>query len=385
MGKLTNALQGKLNADKGLAKGRSERQLDLFTTLSERGGAEGKPAAVTFKKPAPAADPGPEPEMVLPQSDPPDVSADVRAVLSDSPEPAELAGEDGHPPLRTGIYRRPRRRAVPVAEEGGSGQAPAPRRDHPGARFAPGRLAGRAREWFSGAELDWRMGAMVGAAVLLVAAVAYWSARPGGGDPEPGTTVDLAELRKEAAAAKQEASGPVAGPSAPAAAVAAAPAEEPPAPAQASAGPAPAPAGGKELDLKIAGAEISREGTDYVLKFTDPVFVSADYISPEGMRALKALGAKLAAMPAGGNVTVVGHTDNVPLGRPTTQFRSNADLAKARAKVAGEHLMHFARANQGLAFEMRGGAEGEAPYPNDTPRNRRLNRTATVRIAPAGN
>ena len=385
MGKLTNALQGKLNADKGLAKGRSERQLDLFTTLSERGAGEAKPAAVTFKKPAPATEPGPEPEMILPQSAPPDVSAEVRAVLSDSAEPGELAGDDGHPPLRTGIYRRPRRRAAPVAEAAASASAPAPGAGG-GGRFAPGRLVGMAREWFSGVELDWRMGAMVGAAVLLVAVVAYWSARPRRTEPEPGTTVDLAEMRKEAVAAKQEPAAAAVAPAAPAApAVPAAPAEVPAAPAEVAASSAAVSAGGKELDLKIPGAEVLREGADYVVRFSDPVFVSADYISPEGMRALKALGAKLAAMPSGGGVTVVGHTDNVPLGRPTTQFRSNADLAKARAKVAGEHLMHFARANKGLAFEMRGGAENEAPYPNDTPRNRRLNRTATVRVAPAGN
>ena len=58
-------------------------------------------------------------------------------------------------------------------------------------------------------------------------------------------------------------------------------------------------AGGRSFDLNVPGATTTRDGNAYVVKFSDPVFVSADYISPEGMRALKALAGKLAAMPVG--------------------------------------------------------------------------------------
>ena len=120
-----------------------------------------------------------------------------------------------------------------------------------------------------------------------------------------------------------------------------------------------------------------------MLRFTDPVFVSADKISIEGMRALKAVAARLVEMKAPARVVVKGHTDSEPLRNPTARFKSNADIAAARAKTAAEHLAQFARANTGLTFEVVAGDPAEAPYPNDTPQNRRLNRTATVQIVPA--
>ena len=74
---------------------------------------------------------------------------------------------------------------------------------------------------------------------------------------------------------------------------------------------------------------------------------------------------------------------SAPLSKPTPQFKSNADIAAARAKVAAEHLAQFARAGKGLAFDSRAGDLSQAPFPNDTPQNRRLNRTATVQVIPA--
>ena len=81
MGELTNALQGKLNSRKSHVKDPSEKQLDLFSSLSDREAAAPK---IVFSKPeAPAA--RPEPEWVLPAGGPPpDVASEVRAVLSDS-------------------------------------------------------------------------------------------------------------------------------------------------------------------------------------------------------------------------------------------------------------------------------------------------------------
>ncbi|HRX06639.1 MAG TPA: hypothetical protein P5306_06045, partial [Kiritimatiellia bacterium] len=143
------------------------------------------------------------------------------------------------------------------------------------------------------------------------------------------------------------------------------------------------PAAAAAADWKIAGAETTVADGVYHVKFADPVFVSANYLSPEGVRALKALAAKLVTLKAGARVTVTGHTDDIPLSRPTPQFRSNADLAEARARAAMEHLAHYARANKSLTFEMRAGTLADAPYPNDSDRNRRLNRTATIQVVPA--
>ena len=102
MGELTNALQGKLNSRKSHVKDPSEKQLDLFSSLSDREAAAPK---IVFSKPeAPAA--RPEPEWVLPAGGPPpDVASEVRAVLSDSgpARPVEEPGPGGgeKPPLRT--------------------------------------------------------------------------------------------------------------------------------------------------------------------------------------------------------------------------------------------------------------------------------------------
>ena len=52
-------------------------------------------------------------------------------------------------------------------------------------------------------------------------------------------------------------------------------------------------------------------------------------------------------------------------------------------RVAVEHLSAYARANKRLLFEAATGESARAPYPNDTPANRRLNRTVTVQVHPA--
>ena len=360
MGKLTNALQGKLNVGQSPLKNSSGRQLDLFLSLADRGETTPRLAS-----PSPASpEPKPEPEMILPPSrTPPDVSADVRAVLSDSFPgrfPEEAPGEEeGKRPLRTGIYRRPpRQRETPPPEAVDS--APAPRK-----KMEPGKWI---REWFDGVELDRRLVSLVLVLVVLVAVVAFWSACPRG--PEPGTTVDLREIRMEEEAVKAEP------PAAPAAEIPPVPAPAPSAPAAPVPAPVPVP------DWKIAGGEVTLAGGVYSIRFQDPVFVSADNISVEGMRALKSLGARLAARKEGARVVVTGHTDDVPLSKPTPKFRNNADLAEARAQAAMEHLASFARGNKALTFERRAGKTAEAPYPNDSDRNRRLNRTATVQVYP---
>ncbi|MGD9613518.1 MAG: hypothetical protein AB7V22_11540, partial [Kiritimatiellia bacterium] len=94
-------------------------------------------------------------------------------------------------------------------------------------------------------------------------------------------------------------------------------------------------------------------------------------------------GAKLVAQKSGARVVVTGFTDDIPLTKTTDQFKDNADIAAARAKVAGAHLEQFARANKALRFEVRTGEPHQAPFPNDSPQNRRLNRTATVQVFPA--
>ena len=368
MGKLTNALQGKLNSGGGMFKGPAERQLDLFSSLADRGHSTPK---ITLAPPehAPARS---EPEMVLPPSGtpPPDVAADVRAVLSESGQAraadARKSGGEARPPLRTGIYHRPRREAVPP-----------PERTDPPARGPADRwkASGKAlRDWLAGGEMDRRMISLLAVSLLLVALIGFWAGCPRQGE-EP--VVPAGAEEEVLPVAETELSAP-----APASAESAA---EPASPDPVA---APAPtvsASSSALGWKIAGTVATENGGAVMLRFSDPLFVSAANISIEGMRALKAVAAKLVEMKAPARVVVTGYTDNEPLSKPTARFKSNADIAAARAKTAADHLAQFARANPGLAFEVVTGDPAQAPYPNDTPQNRRLNRTATVQILPAGN
>ena len=56
-------------------------------------------------------------------------------------------------------------------------------------------------------------------------------------------------------------------------------------------------------------------------------------------------------------------------------------LKTARAETAVDHLRSFAK-NKALSFEARPGPESEAPWPNDTPEHRRLNRTVRIQVTP---
>jgi flagellar motor protein MotB len=356
MSELSNALQGRLNSNrKSHLKDVSSRQLDLFSSLTDRSATSPK---IILPKPESVQ---PEREMVMPPpGNPPDVSADVRAVLSESGpvgdvDSPHLVGES-HAPLRTGVYQRPRRAAAP----------PPPAASRPSSGPRPKSFQ-RIRAWFAGVEMDRRMIALIVVLTILVAAVSYWTARPH--DEESSETpLNLEETRPPPADST----------------VAVAPASPAPAPAVVSAAPPAAPVAAVPVTgWKISGTEAVMNGGAILVRFNDPVFVSADKISIEGMAALKAVAAKLVAMNTGARVVVTGYTDNEPLTKPTPQFKSNADIAAARAKVAVEHLSQFARAGKGLAFEPQTGESSQAPYPNDTPQNRRLNRTVTVQVTPA--
>ncbi|MDR0993659.1 MAG: hypothetical protein LBN38_03710 [Verrucomicrobiota bacterium] len=337
---ISDALQGGIGRRKGRIKGHVDAQLDLFTSLADRRSAGG-PRAVA----------GPEADgLFIPGRPPPDdVAADVRAVLSNAPgeEDARLAfppSGEGRPPLKTGIYRRPR----PVASSIPS--RPPPRKPV----FARISLFHFLREHLEGMEMSRRLVAGVVGLILLVAAIAFWTASPA---PAP--------IRR---AAVPPPSPPVSSMQ-PAHAV---PSIPPPSIVPDSSLPA----------WTLPGAVVTVGPNGYLVQFENPVFVSTTKISPEGMQALRSVAAKLLSFSRGGHVVVTGHTDDTPLSRPTPELRTNADLAAARAAVAAEHLKNFARGNRLLTFEEKAGLPVQAPYPNDTPRNRRLNRTVTLQILP---
>jgi len=362
MSDISKALQGKLKGRNGRIKDIPERQLDLFLSLSDRDTPSSpSPASVPPRPAAPEPEGTAEVEMILPSAgEPPDVSADVRSVLSEScsvrpVEPADPSAA-GRPPLRTGIYRRPQRPLVPTPPT----KKTRPPRSASGSRFSPGQaLAG----FFSGMEVDRRLVALVVLLIVLVALIATWTAcprRPASG--APGLLLDLstANVLVPESAMTVEPAVPVVG-------------EEPVAP------PPPVPA----KDWKVKGTVATVQGSTIHVRFEDAIFVSSEKISIKGMRALKAVAKKLVTMKEGARVAVIGHTDDIPLTKPTLQFRSNRELAALRAKVAVDHLAQFARKNKALEFVPETGAPSETPYPNDSSANRRLNRTVTLQLTPA--
>ena len=213
--------------------------------------------------------------------------------------------------------------------------------------------------------------ALVVVLLTLAALIGFWSGCPGRAPEQAATTEPAAEkpVPPETAATAQPAASPAATPSEPASA------------APAAAAPAPVAAlTPADAAWAIAGAEAFAKDGGILIRYAAPIFVSADNISVEGMRALKATAAKLLRLENGARVRVTGYTDDVPLSAPTAKFRSNEDIAAARTKTAMEHLVAMTRANKKLSFEPVTGAPQDAPFPNDTPANRRLNRTVTVHV-----
>ncbi len=137
--------------------------------------------------------------------------------------------------------------------------------------------------------------------------------------------------------------------------------------------------------LRIPGATVTLTGDGaWRVQYTDAVFVSSDKISIEGMKALKATAAALLKLPGDVTITIHGHTDDIPPPPDATgPYRTNADLATARATVAQEHLTVFCKRQSRFTFQVAPPSSAPAPYPNDTPAHRRLNRTITLRILPS--
>lgn len=364
-----------------------------------------------------------------PPDTPPEVAADVRAMFLEEEERQRaeetITIREGRPPLVTGIYRKPRPAAqqplvMPLAPPSKPAAAPSPasrpvrppvrptptpRPATPPTTWSPGRsapekqpspapttlpaaptgpsspspsLLSRLGGFFSGAPLGRKGVFGLLAAILLVAILAWWMGAPKTPAPQEPTLASAPppatpEVPGLAESGGEQPSPLATAPTAPAAPTATAAPTAPSAPA------APAPA----IPLsRIPGATItaSADGS-WLVRYDDPVFVSTDRISVEGMKALKATAAALLKLPKGAAVTIQGHTDDIPPS-PNAQgpFRTNADLAAARAEVVQEHLTVFCKRQSRFAFTTS--TTAPAPYPNDTDAHRRLNRTVTLLVAP---
>lgn len=125
--------------------------------------------------------------------------------------------------------------------------------------------------------------------------------------------------------------------------------------------------------LRIDGLRIDRKQDHLAIRFEDGAFASLTNLTASASVQLKALVDQCRPNLPIFRFVVEGHSDNTPV-RATAAFADNAALAEARAET-------------GAAILRREGAQavaainpGPPPYPNDTPENRRRNRTLLIKL-----
>jgi flagellar motor protein MotB len=133
-----------------------------------------------------------------------------------------------------------------------------------------------------------------------------------------------------------------------------------------------------KLSLAAPGISLRTEGNELVTIFDAGLFYRGIVLRPEARTLLTAFGRELAPHVGSISVSVIGHTNNVPMPMGGA-YRDNTALGMARAIAVVEHL----RVTAGLpstVFSVRSLGESQAPYPSDTPENRSRNRTVVIRI-----
>ena len=109
-------------------------------------------------------------------------------------------------------------------------------------------------------------------------------------------------------------------------------------------------------------------------------------LTPEGLKVLETVAKDIESTPHG-QVSVRGHTDNVPVSRPETK----AKFPHGNLQLSAERAVEVAAALQGIVggsmqdLVVMGFGESLPVSANDTPENRRRNRRVEIFVAdPAG-
>lgn len=135
---------------------------------------------------------------------------------------------------------------------------------------------------------------------------------------------------------------------------------------------------GLEGDVSLTGTS-----TGLVIQIQAPVLydVGGAELKPEIRNLMMSLGALLRELP--NQVVVKGHTDNVPIANPTSEFPTNWELSYQRAVNVVRFLI-----TETLVFPRRLAAEGYAEQrpiaTNTTPEGRAKNRRVEIHILYAG-
>jgi flagellar motor protein MotB len=135
--------------------------------------------------------------------------------------------------------------------------------------------------------------------------------------------------------------------------------------------------GPHDLDIQIEGISVTaRTANSMTIRFEAGIFSSLDTLSTQGRTLLDALARQLPRNLTGWQMTIHGHTDNIPM-RSTLRFADNSALALARAEAVAQHFIRRA-SYPTEAITSRPGTT--APFPNDTEENRIRNRTVTIEL-----
>jgi len=131
--------------------------------------------------------------------------------------------------------------------------------------------------------------------------------------------------------------------------------------------------------IRTEGVRLITERDRLLIRFEDGVFSSLATLTPEAAVRLRSIADQLRPHMDRFRLVVEGHTDDIQM-RPTAAFANNQALAAAR----GEAVAAFLRRDGALpaAGVTVSTAPATAPYPNDTPENRRRNRTVVLRLVP---
>lgn len=127
----------------------------------------------------------------------------------------------------------------------------------------------------------------------------------------------------------------------------------------------------KEIEARVPGAVVTREGEGLVVTFASGLLFDfdSDKLRAESMRNLDSLAKSLASF-GDSNLLLIGHTDSVG----TAGY--NLDLSQRRATSVADYLIGHGVPAARLATSGRG--ETDPIAPNDTDADRQLNRRVEV-------
>ncbi|TFH52051.1 OmpA family protein [Actinomyces viscosus] len=123
------------------------------------------------------------------------------------------------------------------------------------------------------------------------------------------------------------------------------------------------------LDTRVTGKSV-------VINLASDVLFDSDSaeLSAQADTTLKKAADQLAAYP-GGQVTIVGHTDDV------ADDAHNQDLSQRRAQAVADRLGQLTNMSA-YSVSVSGKGEGEPRVPNDSDENRQLNRRVEITLVP---